>query len=248
MKFLAISDLDNTWIGNHQATIDLQKALRKVREDFYLIYATGRSFASVAELMRDFWLETGEKLLEPDFIIAGVGTEIYHKGVFDYDWATYISQGWQRNAVDHIARSFPTLIPQAEAEQNPWKISFCLYPLAPISIIQELEEKIEQQGLAAKVIFSSGVDVDLLPVKADKGLAASYLRQKVGISPERTLVCGDSGNDISLFQQGTLGAIVSNARSELLEFYLNQPNPQIYLAKSAYGWGILETLKHFHLL
>lgn len=247
MKFLIISDLDNTWIGDDAATIALQQSLRPNRDRFYLIYATGRSFASVARLMRNFWLKTGEPFLEPDYLITGVGSEIYHQGILDYHWATAISSGWERTAIVHITQKFPQLLPQIDAEQNPWKVSFCLHPNTKPMILDTIAEKILQMGIPAQVIFSSGRDIDILPQKADKGLAAMYLREKLQVPPTQTLVCGDSGNDLSLYRHGTLGVIVSNAQPELLQWYRQSGQNHHYLAESAYAWGILEALEYFKL-
>lgn len=45
--------------------------------------------------------------------------------------------------------------------------------------------------------------IDVLPINAGKGNAAEYLRTKLGVSPEQTIVAGDSGNDADmLFKPG----------------------------------------------
>lgn len=248
MKFLLISDLDNTWIGDNQATIELNQKLSSIRDRFYLVYATGRSFASVTHLMRDFWLLTGKKLLEPDYLITGVGSEIYHRGIIDYSWAERISPGWDRQTLVSIAHHFPQLIMQLETEQNPWKLSFCKHPLAEASVVKTLETKIRQAGLQANVIFSSSRDLDILPANTDKGIASMYVRQKLEIPLEATLVCGDSGNDLSMFQQGSLGVIVNNAQPELLNWYNDRKQTNCYFAESSYAWGILEALSYFGLI
>jgi sucrose-6F-phosphate phosphohydrolase len=242
MKFLLITDLDNTLVGNERATLTLNQKLLAVRDNFYLIYATGRSYSLARQLMAQ------KQLLEPDYWVTGVGTEIYHQGQRDSAWANKLSQQWNRTAIDTFAQSFPDLIPQSPLEQNPWKISFCLSQPQKLPILKDLETQLNQAGLTYQIIFSSGQDVDILPHNADKGLAITYLREQLQIPVKLTLVCGDSGNDISLFQQSTLGTIVSNAQPELIDWYAGYKQPNLYLASSPYAWGILEGLIHFKLL
>lgn len=242
MKFLLVTDLDNTLVGDAQATLALNLRLAALRDRLCLIYATGRSYASAQRLKHR------EQLLQPDFWVTGVGTEIHDQSQEDRVWAEWLAQDWQRDAIATLVQSFPALIPQPSQEQNPRKLSYFLRSPLSESILANLQLKLSQANLAAKIIFSSSEDVDILPVHGDKGLAVTYLRKKLQIPAAATLVCGDSGNDISLFQQSTLGVIVRNAQPELLNWHRQQRQPDRYWAQSSYAWGILEGLFHFKLL
>lgn len=64
-----------------------------------------------------------------------------------------------------------------------------------------------------------------------------------------TVVCGDSGNDIGLFNvPEARGIIVGNAPPELRQWYEQQGADYHYQAKAACAGGILEGLRYFGLL
>jgi sucrose-6-phosphatase len=248
VKFLLVTDLDNTLIGDDRATITLNQELNIVKENLVLVYATGRSLVSYKDLCYEFLLRTGKSLLEPDYLVAGVGSEIYRRNTLDRDWAGHISSDWERQAIATLANSISELIPQAETEQNPWKLSYLVNSTDNFAIIQNLKRQLNQAGLKAQVVFSSDRDLDILPRNSGKGKAVTYLREKLGITSDRTLVCGDSGNDITMFEQQTLGVIVQNSQHELLEWHQLHSYPQHYVSQKGYAWGILEAIAtHFSL-
>lgn len=240
MKFLLVTDLDNTLVGDDEATQVFNQRLQSLRSQICLVYATGRSHASTSELIAQ------KQLLAPDYLIAGVGSEIYQDGTLDLDWAEYLSQDWDKMAIVSLGQQFSELKPQSPKEQNPWKISYCLEPAAEnSSTLQELQQKLTQSGLAAQIIFSSNRDVDILPQTSNKGNALTYLQKRLQIPSEATLVCGDSGNDISMFEQDVRGIIVANALSELLAWHRECGTKNHYLASSACAWGIMEGMAYF---
>lgn len=73
------------------------------------------------------------------------------------------------------------------------------------SFAEGLEQRLQQvPGLEAKVVYSGGKDLDILPCRAGKGRALQWLLCRMGEGgwPPLlgTLACGDSGNDIELFR------------------------------------------------
>jgi sucrose-6-phosphatase len=233
-------------------TLYLNQRLAQERSQFYLIYATGRSQDSYQQLCQEFLTRTGSSLLKPDYLIAGVGSQIYAQGLLDRYWINHIDQNWDRAGIGELVKSMPELLPQPESTQNEWKLSYFLNPDLPnnnLQIIKNLEQKLDKADLQAQVIFSSDQDVDILPTPSGKGNAVNYLRQKLQINPELTLVCGDSGNDIEMFKQGTLGVIVHNAQPELLAWLEAQSSELSeikvpYLSSCSYAWAIADALEH----
>jgi len=240
MKFLLVTALDNTLVGDDEATQVLNQRLQSKRSQICLVYATGRSHASTCELIAQ------KQLLAPDYLIASVGSEIYQDGSLDLYEAQYLSQGRDKIAIPSLDQQFSQLKSPSPKKQNPWKSSYSLEPAAEnSSTFQAFQQKSTEWGLPAQTIFSSNSDVDLLPQTSNKGNALTYLQKRLQIPSEATLVCGDSGNDISMFEQDVRGVIVSNALSELLEWHRECGTENHYLADSACAWGILEGMAYF---
>ncbi|ARV62645.1 sucrose-phosphate phosphatase [Nostocales cyanobacterium HT-58-2] len=246
-KFLFVTDLDNTLVGDDNALSRLNDRLQQTRQEHgtKIVYATGRSPILYQEL------KNAKNLLEPDALILSVGTEIYLDGTGtpDSEWSEKLSSGWNRDVVVAKTTHFPELVPQPDSEQRPFKVSFLLQQEAAERILPQLELELQESGLDVKLIYSSGIDLDIVPRRSDKGQAVQFLRQKWKFVAEQTVVCGDSGNDIALFAVGVArGIIVGNARPELLQWHNEHPADSRYLATNFCAGGILEGLKHFGFL
>ncbi|HEY9695737.1 MAG TPA: sucrose-phosphate phosphatase [Trichocoleus sp.] len=242
-KFLLVTDLDNTLIGDNDALKRLNTWFRAHRQTSgsKLVYATGRSLKSYQRLL------TQTLLLEPDVLIASVGTEIYYPGdALDEAWSILFSN-WNRAGIAALAQQFSQLIPQPESEQRPFKLSFVLTPENRF-ILPELEAQLITKEMEAEIIYSNDHDLDIVQRKVNKGSALTYICQVLGFTAEQTVVCGDSGNDIALFTANTLGIIVGNARRELLQWHQDNLEGDRYLAQAQYAAGIIEGLKYFEIM
>ncbi|MBW4624159.1 MAG: sucrose-phosphate phosphatase [Brasilonema octagenarum HA4186-MV1] len=246
-KFLFVTDLDNTFVGDDKALLDLKDRLEQSRQEYgsKIVYATGRSPLLYQQIKDE------KNLLEPDALILSVGTEIYLDGsdTPDSEWSEKLSSGWNRELLVSTTTGFPELVPQPDSEQRPFKVSFLLQEDVAQRVLPQLESELQKSGLDVKLIYSSGIDLDIVPSGSDKGQAVQFLRQKWKFVAEVTVVCGDSGNDIALFSVGSeRGIIVGNARPELLQWYNQNPADYRYLATNFCAGGILEGLKHFGFL
>ncbi|HEY9804060.1 MAG TPA: sucrose-phosphate phosphatase [Leptolyngbyaceae cyanobacterium] len=245
--FLFVTDLDHTFVGNDAALVELSEILTQHRQEYgtKIVYATGRSPLLYKELQEE------KNLIEPDGLVLSVGTEIYLDGSGNPDsgWSEILADGWHREIVLSVTQQFTELILQPESEQRPFKASFFLHQEAASRVLPKLEAELEKCELNIKLIYSSGIDLDIVPLNSDKGQAMQFLRQKWEFAAERTVVCGDSGNDIALFAVGNeRGIIVGNARPELLQWHSEYPADHRYLAKDFCAGGIIEGLKYFGFL
>jgi sucrose-phosphate synthase len=110
---------------------------------------------------------------------------------------------------------------------------------------RDIISRLRQNRLRVRLIHSHKKYVDILPIRASKGLAVRYLGMKWGLTPEHILVAGDSGNDEEMLTGDVLGVVVGNYSPELKKLY---GKPRIYFAENEYANGIIEGIEYYNFL
>jgi len=231
---MIVSDIDGTLLERGRPSdglSELGEAIASHRGQVALVYATGRSFESVWELVEEGILP------QPDAIAPLVGTEVWFP-----DWTrpdplyeASVRSNWNREACVSVATRIPGLSPQADEFQSPYKAS---YYVEGTRTVYDIERMLLAEGLEARVVYSCGEYLDILPIVSGKRNAARYLRWVWNVTAENTLTCGDSGNDLDMLcNPRTRNVAVGNAENELLDLADTQP---FYKARMPHAAGLLE--------
>ncbi len=236
---LIITDLDNTLTGDDQALAEFCEIIRGSEQVGFGI-ATGRRLDSVLELIKTLDLPM------PDLLETAVGTELYYgeKLTPDLSWRKQISYHWKPAEIRKLLDKQEGFYPQAEEEQTAFKISYEL-DTSVTPDIQRIRDMLREAGLRVNVVFSLGMYLDIIPVRAGSDLAMRHLLYRWGFAPEQVLVAGDSGNDEGMLKGRTLGVVVGNYSSELEKL---RSWPRIYFAQGHHARGILEGIEYYHFL
>ncbi|MDH5682171.1 MAG: HAD-IIB family hydrolase, partial [Spirochaetota bacterium] len=237
---MIICDIDNTLLGDKKSLKELIDSIQASNKDISFGVATGRRVESALAVLKEW------KVPVPDVIISSVGSEIhYSEGLFqDMAWAKHIDHRWKPDSVKEILESVPGLKLQPSIDQRKHKISYFMDPVKTPDIT-EIMSLLRQNRLHVNLIFSHDEFLDILPIRASKGLAVRYFAIKWGIPFERILVAGDSGNDEEMLRGNTLAVVVGNYSHELESL---REDPHIFFAENKYAGGILEGIRHYDFL
>ncbi len=233
------TDLDQNLSGDADSLARLVKKLRDNRKCATFGIATGRRLDSALREMKHL------KIPEPDVLITSGGTEIHYEPDLteDESWKRHINHLWTPGAVRRALDGLPGLELQRKSEQSQFKISYFIDPQKAPSL-EEILKILHQQEQSVNVILSFGQYLDILPIRASKGLALRYFAARWNIPLEQVLAAGGSGADEDMMRGNTLAVVVGNRHDEELSQLMDID--RIYYAKDQYAGGILEALEHYN--
>lgn len=233
------SDLDQNLLGKPEALAPFLTALQDNRRCVLFGIATGRRLDAAIQLMKR------HRIPLPDVLITSLGTEIYYAPNLlpDTAWERHIDHLWNPRIIRRVLDGIPGLELQAKRDQSRFKISYFINPeIAPD--LQQLNSLLHQEGQAVNVLQSFGQFLDIIPVRASKGLALRWFADQRDIPLERILAAGGSGADADMLRGNTLAVVVANRHHEELS-ELVQEGVNIFFATRPYADGILEAIEHY---
>ncbi len=234
---ILLCDIDNTLTGDPKALEALLEMLKQTKARVGFGVATGRRLESTLEILKEWNISI------PDILITSVGSEIHYgrPPVEDISWRQHINFRWKPEKLREAVSQLPGIRLQPQKEQQEHKISYYVDPKKWPGI-REVRRALRKKNLQAQVIYSHEEFLDLLPVRASKGLALRFLSIKWGIPLQRFLVAGDSGNDREMLTGDTLAVVVGNYSPELSPL---KERPCIYFAEEKHAGGIIEGIRFY---
>lgn len=232
-----VSDLDHNLIGKDRSLRELAEILRHNRTSSYFIIATGRRLDSALKLMKK------HKIPEPDVLITSSGTEIYHapKLAVDTAWTKHIDYQWSPRKIRSLLLNIPGLKRQRLNNQSSFKISYYIDPEKVD--VEEITQLLHREELSFFIQTAFGQFLDVLPIRASKGMALRYVVEQLCIPLESVFVAGGSGADEDMMRGNTLAAVVANRHNE--ELSQLDDIDRIYFSTRPNAGGILEALEYY---
>lgn len=234
--YLLVTDVDDTLLGDEGALRILGERLRAAPH-ITVVYNSSRPCASLRQT-----LSQTPVMPVPDYLIGALGTEIEvgSTAVPLSDYQAHLRQGWRREQIDVMMKGLG-LVPHADLYQTPFKAS---YDAPDETAVAQARRLLETAELPAKLIFSGGKNLDVIPHNAGKGAVIQFLHNWLGFSADHVVVAGDSGNDVDMFIPPFRGIIVGNADVDLRRL----AGPYAYQAQGRRAAGILEGLRYWGVL
>ena len=232
------TDIDQNLLGNDTSLAELVRRIRENRKCTTFGIATGRRLDSALQVMKKHGIP------EPDVLITSGGTEIHYapKLTEDTAWTRHMEKQWTPNVIVRLLEKLPGLVRQPKIEQSRFKLSYFIDPdKAPCP--EEINQLLYNEEQSVNIIFSFGQFLDIIPIRASKGLALRYMAAQWEIPLERILVAGGSGADEDMMRGNTLAVVVGNRHHE--ELSQLEDIERIYFAKAPYASGILEAIDHY---
>ncbi len=233
---LLISDVDYTLLGDDEDLAEFADWYDRNKSRVRLVLTSGRFPDSIIESVETTLLP------DPDVVIGGVGTEIcfFPSRQAVPGWPDYRLEHWDGDRARSVLAGFRRLEPQPDEFQSDYKASYFLRDAGPTEL-QQIRGLLLEQSIRPELVYSSKRDLDVLPEGCNKGSAAEYVTRYLGFDARDVIVCGDSANDVAMFDYGFAGVVVGNAHPELKAL----DGPLVYQSTLEYARGVLDGVEYW---
>lgn len=231
------TSIDLNLVGDDAALREFLQLMQAQHKSTVFGIATGRRLDDALARLRQF------NIPRPDVLITSQGTEIHYGSELTRSeaWGRHINHQWNPQAVREVLAEVPGLVLQPRMHLGPFKISY--YMDHAQTSMQDIRQLLLRNEQAVNAVFSFGQYLDILPVRASKGLALRWCAEQLGFALEHTLVCGVTAADTDMLLGNTLGAVVSNRHLDELSEVAAMDS--IYLTQRQHAAGILEAIGRY---
>lgn len=238
-KMVLATDLDGTFLGGSDEDRErFYGWLQRNREDIGLIFVTGRDSGFITQMVR-------KGLPRPDYVVGDVGTTIAEFGIDGLlspieALESEIAELWgdAAQSVQAALRSAPGLRPQAGSFR--YRVS---YDMDPTRFDDSTLDTIAELGFDA--LRSDDRFLDVLPKGVSKGPSLMRLLEHLGVKNDKTLVAGDTLNDLSMLTLGLPAVAVGGSEQALVDRVADLDH--VLVAKGEGVTGIAEAILHHNL-
>ncbi len=236
-KQALFTELDLNLIGDNSSLQELLQTLHFHRKTVIFGIVTGRRLDDALATLRKY------KIPPPDVLISGQGTEIHYGPniIGDNVWERHINHLWNPREIHEILKEIRGLSLQPKTHQSSFKISY--YIDTSIINAQEIRQLLQRNDQAVTVLVSFGQFLDILPVRASKGLALRWCAEQLDFPLNMTLVAGVTGADADMLRGNTMGTVVDNRHIDELSDLAHID--KIYFSNASFAAGILDAMAHY---
>lgn len=232
------TDLDGTFLeGDYQVKNIFYNELLRLREDIMLIYVTGRPIDIVEQFCRQGYLPPSQ------FVIGDHGTHVVDGVNFCPvdSLQNPIVQKWNNGNLKLKELLRHDIGIQLQPLNPPYRVAY-YYDQSHLQ--NETLKKITDAGF--DFILSCDMYLDIVPRGVNKGSTLLNLLNYLNINHESAITCGDSLNDLSLFQTGLKSVAVGNSEPKLITEIKSLPN--VYHSLYPGLLGIIDGLRFYEKL
>jgi sucrose-phosphate synthase len=231
------TSIDLNLTGDQEALSLFLQTMHAHRKSIIFGIATGRRLDDALAKLRQ------SNIPQPDVLITGQGTQVHYAPNLTRSevWERHINYQWNPQAIRDVLAEMPGLKMQPKINQSTFKISY--YVDHALIDAKEIRQALLRNEQAVNTVFSFGQFLDVVPVRASKGLALRWCAEQLGFALENTLVTGVTGADADMLLGNTLGAVVDNHHLDELSDLADIEN--IYFSKKHHAAGILEAIEHY---
>lgn len=236
-KLILGTDLDGTFLeGTHSEKAEFYQFLIEAKEHISVVFVTGRTLGLVRSLY------DGGLDFVPDYIIADHGSVIVKGESFEpvEEIQSQIIEKWEEANHDELKRLLSTQAVQEQPFYPPYRHAYYYHKERfDMSIVPHI------LSLGFECTLSHDVYLDILPATVGKGTTLKRLVESLDCDADKVIACGDSLNDLPLFQAGYKSIAVGNSEPALLAKI--QEMDHVFLSQYPGVSGIKDGLEQYQV-